>query len=322
MPHPEYLGPLWTINGFYMAMRDCYTKPGSVIHFFDVEWDASALSWADFRKNVLGATDPEASKPGSMRAMIKEQWSTLGLAGPPTIRDNGVHGSASPFEAMAERANWLESDFAEDPFSKALAACGIAPEVQKQWLGDCQVPFEGKNQSLFDLLEDLNVEDCMAKGCRIAGAGAVTDEAKAACSKNRAFIFVKPHACVEGEPTQALVRQKCSEVGLTILNEGQVGHQAMDEKQLVDKHYGAIAAKASLMKPSELNPSKDARERFGMMFGLPWDQALERGQVLNAVDACKSLDIDGSSMSMLWDTAKTAGEFIKFGGGFYCARLR
>merc|ERR1712166_694608 len=115
----------------------------------------------------------------------------------------------------------------------------------------------GKNQSLFDLLEDLSVEDCLGKSCRITTTGAVTDEAKAACPKNRAFIFVKPHACVPGEGAQALVRKKLADEGISIVKEGQIGHQAIDDKQLVDKHYGAIASKASLQKPHELNPSKD-----------------------------------------------------------------
>ena len=35
------------------------------------------------------------------------------------VGDNGVHGSASPFEAMAERLNWLHETLEKDPFAKA-----------------------------------------------------------------------------------------------------------------------------------------------------------------------------------------------------------
>ena len=35
------------------------------------------------------------------------RYKALGLTSKPNTGDNGVHASASPFEAMAERANWL-----------------------------------------------------------------------------------------------------------------------------------------------------------------------------------------------------------------------
>ena len=94
------------INGFYMAMREKYTKPGASIHYYLVEWDSSNLSWSDFRGKTLGCTDPTTADAGSLRRSILEQWKSLGLASEPNVGDNGVHASASPFEAMAERINW------------------------------------------------------------------------------------------------------------------------------------------------------------------------------------------------------------------------
>ena len=41
-----------------MAMREKYTKPGTSIYYYLVEWDPAKLSWEDFRGKVLGATDP------------------------------------------------------------------------------------------------------------------------------------------------------------------------------------------------------------------------------------------------------------------------
>jgi hypothetical protein len=52
-----------------------------------------------------------------------------------------------------------------------------------------------------------------------------------------------------------------------------------------------------------------------------YNQALEDGQVYNAVDACKKMGIDGETMDTTWGAAKKAGELIKFGGGFYCGKL-
>jgi hypothetical protein len=41
-----------------------------------------------------------------MRNYIYKNYGELGLSSLPNVGDNGVHGSASPFEALAERVNW------------------------------------------------------------------------------------------------------------------------------------------------------------------------------------------------------------------------
>lgn len=105
---------IYVINGFYMAMREKFTKPGASIHYYLVEWDSSKLSWEDFRGRVLGGTDPASAEPGSLRKKVLEQWQTLGLSSEPNVGDNGVHASASPFEALAERINWVGAKAEED----------------------------------------------------------------------------------------------------------------------------------------------------------------------------------------------------------------
>lgn len=42
------------------------------------------------------------------------KWSDLGLKAQPDTGDNGVHASASPFEALAERSNWLRASVSKD----------------------------------------------------------------------------------------------------------------------------------------------------------------------------------------------------------------
>ena len=46
---------------------------------------------------------------------------------------------------------------------------GISKETVAAWSSDPQVEFEGKKQSLFDLLEDLDARDCLDKAKKIAG---------------------------------------------------------------------------------------------------------------------------------------------------------
>jgi hypothetical protein len=81
---------IFVINGFYMAMREKFTKPGTSIHYYLVEWDPAKLSWEDFRGKVLGATDPATAEGGSLRRAIYTDWKQLGLAAEPNVGDNGV----------------------------------------------------------------------------------------------------------------------------------------------------------------------------------------------------------------------------------------
>jgi len=157
--------PVYIFNGFFMAMRSKFTKANEEIYWYSVEWDSAALSWADFRGKVLGPTDPADAPKDSLRGQILAQWKELGLKAQPNVGDNGMHASASPFEAFAERNNWLSVPIKEDLFGKHLLCEGI-PEFQvKAWSVDPQVILEenGKRGSIFDQLEDLDAKACLDK---------------------------------------------------------------------------------------------------------------------------------------------------------------
>lgn len=125
-------------------------------------------SWVDFRGQVLGPTDPIDAPPGSLRGKIAAQWVSLGLPTPCDVGDNGVHASASPFEALAERANWLEMPIKSDSYGRALLEAGISEATIKSWSVDPQVMYNGKKASLFDLVEDMGSDECIAKLVDIA----------------------------------------------------------------------------------------------------------------------------------------------------------
>ena len=154
---------VYVFNGFFMSMRSKFTVPGESIHYFSVEWDKGALSWADFRGQALGPTDPADAPASSLRGMVLADWKTLGLAAVPNVGDNGVHASASPFEALAERMNWLGADCASDAFGAALLTAGVDEATIKAWSVDPQVKLPGGGKgSLFDAVEDMDAEDCLA----------------------------------------------------------------------------------------------------------------------------------------------------------------
>ncbi|CAE7714842.1 unnamed protein product, partial [Symbiodinium microadriaticum] len=168
-------GAVYVINGFYMAMRGKFVRPGSSIHYFNVEWRSSDLSFADFRNKLLGSTDPALSPSGSIRGRILSEWQQLGLSSAPNTGDNGVHASASPFEALAERMNWLKMPIAEDTFGRKLLGVGIMAEIISAW--SCDPAVNGK--SIFDTLEALDCGECIVKALvaySLSASGAISSK--------------------------------------------------------------------------------------------------------------------------------------------------
>jgi hypothetical protein len=149
---------IYVFNGFFMSMRSSFVKAGTSIHYYVVEWSSARLAWSDFRGKVLGPTDPADAPEDSVRGKILSQWQALGLQTVPNTGENGVHASASPFEALAERMNWLKGDLAQDSFGARLLAAGVSADTIKAWSVDPQV----KGKSLFDQLEDMDSQECVA----------------------------------------------------------------------------------------------------------------------------------------------------------------
>merc|ERR1719382_268460 len=131
--------------------------------------------------------------------------------------------------------------------------------------------------------------------------------------KNSAFVFVKPHAVTD--KANALVADRLKAKGLSITSEGTLTSETIDEKKLIDQHYYAIASKATILKPHELNVPQD---KFKSSFGLEWKDALAKGVVFNALDACKEFGCNAEELNAAWGASKKAGKLVKFGGGFYC----
>lgn len=156
--------PIYVFNGFFMSMRSAFTAPGKSIHYYTVEWNEDDLSWEDFRGKLLGPTDPKDAPADSLRGKVLANWQALGLKSEPNVGDNGVHASASPFEGMAERMNWLGTSCRSDAFCQALVKAGVKEATIRAWSVDPQVNIAaGKKGSLFDALEDLDTKPCIEK---------------------------------------------------------------------------------------------------------------------------------------------------------------
>ena len=224
-PPDDYV---YVINGFYAQMRSKYTAPGSSIYYFSVKWDSAELSWSDFRGAVLGATDPETAASGSMRREILSRWESLGLASKPNVGDNGVHASASPFEGVAERLNWLGATLDDDDTGHAFLEAGVKRDTLLHWTKDPQVDVDGKSTSLFDSFEDLDVGACL-KTAQKLGGDPFEDPPK--FSTNQAFMFLKPHA--NNVAVRALVKTALRERNISVVDEGEIDAVTILSRKLI-----------------------------------------------------------------------------------------
>jgi hypothetical protein len=154
---------IYVFNGFFMSMRNKFVTPGTSIHYYVVDFDPEKLHFKDFRNKVLGATNPKEAPADSLRGSMLAQWKQLGMDYEPNTGDNCVHASASPFEGLAEKMNWLGVKPQQDEFGAKLIKAGISPNTIKDWSVDPQV----KGASLFDQLEDRDVEDCVSKAAQL-----------------------------------------------------------------------------------------------------------------------------------------------------------
>lgn len=159
---------IYVVNGFYAELRARFTRPSTLVVMYEVQWLPDRLSWSDFRGALVGATNPSDAAVGSIRRTILDDWKALGLGYQPNTGENGIHASASPFEGLVEKENWLGVKPLEDPFGKALLAAGVSKDTVTKWLKGADVTVEGKKTPLFDVLEDLDAAQCASKAAEIA----------------------------------------------------------------------------------------------------------------------------------------------------------
>jgi hypothetical protein len=167
-----YIGAIQGIlvlNGFYPSIREIYTTEDGRIRCFLLEFDGDVLPWKRFRSEVIGATDPARAITSSIRGTLFRRRDEFGLA--MDARDNVIHASASPFEAMMERAIWMPGfDPAADPLWQALAGSGIGrPALAALACHNPVVTLDGKTASAIDHLEDTDTPNAAVLIRRLIG---------------------------------------------------------------------------------------------------------------------------------------------------------
>ena len=142
----------YVINGFYPTMEAKFNNPKTKIDYHVVEFDPATVSWGQFRKKLLGATDASKADPDSFRGQLFSQYSVEFPAA-----DNFTHGSAGPLEGLIERINF-EPDFEmhTNPVGRHLVERGVTLEQFKIWKNRQPIFTLG---NLFDITEEKNITE-------------------------------------------------------------------------------------------------------------------------------------------------------------------
>ena len=160
--------PTYTINGFYPAMRQQFVEAGAEVRYLVCEFEEAEVSWARFRREVIGATNPAEAAAGSARAKLLARWQELGLGAEPSYGQNGVHASAGPLEGLKERCVWSGASLATDALAAQLVAGGLPLPTLEEWLRDNPVvTLGGETDKIFDLTEEAST-DAVLELCRAA----------------------------------------------------------------------------------------------------------------------------------------------------------
>ncbi len=144
----------YCINAFYPAMEENFYHPATEIDYYVVEFDPKPVSWADFRRQVLGVTDASRAEPKSFRGQL---YAAHPVEYPG--RDNFVHGSAGPFEGFVERAiHEPDFDMKSSPVGLYLSGRGLTLERFRQWKTAQSTTELG---SVFDATEERNTAEVL-----------------------------------------------------------------------------------------------------------------------------------------------------------------
>merc|ERR1711957_1027817 len=193
---------------------------------------------------------------GSLRGLVLADWEALGLAGEPDVGDNGVHASASPFEGLAERLNWVGTQLEEDAF------------------GQQQLEADGTKGSLFDSVEDLDSTECLAKLSELY-AFAPAEEAEEldldavrAQAREKAAEFaasLTPEEAAAAEAAMADqeegVRGSSTHVDLNDLKDSGTGELSAEE-------FAALRAKTKTAAECSKNMTEQQKAEYGCKTGV------------------------------------------------------
>ncbi len=131
---------------------------------------------------------------------------------------------------------------------------------------------------------------------------------------NRALVFIKPHAVTD--EAVAFVEGFLEKAGIVLSPKTIKSAEEIGEQGIVDRHYFAIAHTAVFRAPSEYVLTEASKQAFFDAFDVDWDDALDAGRILNAIEAQENLGgIKGVELNEKWK----ASPQTKLAPGLYAA---
>ena len=154
---------MYVLNGFHPYQLLHFTAGDSLIVVMAVVSDSS---WKGLRREMLGATDPLHAEEGSLRRILLEKKKEFNL---PEVSQgyNGMHLSAGPVEALAELLRFCSNYETGKVLSIGDTAIGrkfleaFSEEAVKEMLQNPKIKINGREESVFDLTEEMDVEEAI-----------------------------------------------------------------------------------------------------------------------------------------------------------------
>ena len=154
---------VYVLNAFHPKQLRHFTESGRSIVLFNISGNCP---WKEARESFAGATDPRKALEGSLRRLLMERKTELGI---PEVSQsfNGVHLSAGPVEALIE-LHRFDSDhstpegehgFTDFAFGRELIR--TFGEIPKALLNNDTLEVNGKSITVFDLTENLDSNEAL-----------------------------------------------------------------------------------------------------------------------------------------------------------------
>ena len=149
------------------------------------------------------------------------------------------------------------------------------------WSVDPQIKIEEgvKHGSIFDALEGLDADACLSK-----------------CVRRPSRTNHPPRMLHSSSSGPMLCRTRSRSwprlVGRHMTSSSRSkapSRPRVYEERLTDQHYHALASKAAILRPDQLNVSED---KFLAKFGPSWKDAPAPGKAFIATDGCEELGLD------------------------------
>lgn len=156
-------GAVFLLNGFHpRQIRHFSGSPAAKVALFLLRRKKHGASWADMRRNFLGHTDPAKAAPESIRGILYRNAPAYKIRTGIDMSHNGIHGSAGPLEGMREIQIWLDIPLSSTIMGKKLLELGASPDEIQRLTENPVMTAGGKTAPLFDLTEEMDMEECLA----------------------------------------------------------------------------------------------------------------------------------------------------------------